>query len=191
MFNIDFQRLNVKISDCNFKHVEGFVNKVIGLTIEVEGIKAFVGEVCNIYNDRNEQIPAEVVGFKDGNIVLMPLGELTGISLGCRIVPTGKQLSVRCSDELLGRVIDGIGNPIQGDDITSGEFYSLDRQPPDPLKRRRIKEIIPTGIKAIDGFITIGEGQRIVGLCPTNFYSIIDKEKINGRTKNGKEKAIV
>ena len=161
MFDIDFQKLNVKISDTNFKHVEGFVNKVIGLTIEVEGIKAFVGEVCNIYNDRNDEIPAEVVGFKDGNIVLMPLGELIGISPGCRIVPTGKQLSVRCSDELLGRVIDGIGNPIQGDAIENGDFYALDRQPPDPLKRRRIKEIIPTGIKAIDGFITIGEGQRI------------------------------
>lgn len=161
MLNIDFQKLNEKISNCNFKHVEGKVCKVIGLTIEVEGIKAFVGEVCNIYNNKNEEIKAEVVGFKDDNIVLMPLGELTGISPGCRIVPTDKQLTVRCSDELLGKVVDGLGNPLQAEAITYGEFYSLNNQPPDPLTRRRIKEIIPTGIRAIDGFVTIGEGQRI------------------------------
>jgi flagellum-specific ATP synthase len=161
VLNIDFHKLNEKISNCNFNQVEGSVCKVVGLTIEVEGIRAFVGEVCNIYNDRNDVIKAEVVGFKDDYIMLMPLGELTGISPGCRVVPTGKLLSVRCCDELLGRILDGLGNPIQGKAITCGEYYSLDRQAPDPLTRRRIKKIIPTGIRAIDGFVTIGEGQRV------------------------------
>lgn len=161
MINIDFQQLKVKVSECNFNYFEGIVKKVIGLTVEVEGIRAFVGEVCIIYNDKNHPISCEVVGFKDDNVILMPLGELIGIAPGCRVVPQGKPLSIQCSEQLFGKVLDGLGNPMDGDELRGGIPYALDTQPPDPLKRRRIKEILPTGVRAIDGFLTCGEGQRI------------------------------
>lgn len=161
MLNIDFERLNRKIVNSTAYYFEGRVKKVIGLTIEVEGIRAAVGELCIIYNHKNEEIKCEVVGFKEKEVLLMPLGELVGIAPGCRVVPQGKPLSVRCSDELLGKILDGIGDPFYGDGISGGEFYSLDNSPPDPMTRKRIKEILPTGLRAIDGFLTCGDGQRI------------------------------
>lgn len=161
MLNIDFERLNRKIVNSTAYYFEGRVKKVIGLTIEVEGIRAAVGELCIIYNHKNEEIKCEVVGFKEKEVLLMPLGELVGIAPGCRVVPQGKPLSVRCSDELLGKILDGIGDPFYGDGISGGEFYRLDNSPPDPMTRKRIKEILPTGLRAIDGFLTCGDGQRI------------------------------
>ena len=158
---MDFENIHKKVNECNFYYKEGIVKKVIGLTIEVEGIKAFIGEVCTIYNEKNNIISCEVVGFKENDVILMPLGELIGISPGCRVVPTGKPLNVKCSDELFGKVIDGLGRPLEGEELKSGSSYPLDREPPNPLKRRRIKDIIPTGVRAIDGFLTCGEGQRI------------------------------
>lgn len=161
MLSIDFDLMRKKLSESNFNYFEGVVKKVIGLTIEVGGIRAFVGELCTIYNDKNYAIPCEVVGFREDNVILMPLGEINGISPGCRVVPEGKPLSANCSDELFGKVLDGLGRPIDGKDLTDGLPYSLDREPPDPLKRKRIKDILPTGVRAIDGFLTCGEGQRI------------------------------
>ena len=161
MINIDYSKLEKKISETNTVFTEGKVTKVIGLTIEVEGIKSFVGELCTIYNEMNNSIKCEVVGFRDNAVLLMPLGELVGISPGCRVVPENKPLSVRCSDELLGKIIDGLGNPLDGSRIQFGEDYNLDNDPPDPMKRKRIKEIMPTGLRAIDAFLTCGEGQRL------------------------------
>ncbi|WP_097025849.1 flagellar protein export ATPase FliI [Clostridium peptidivorans] len=158
---LKFQLINKRVKETTFYHMEGIVKKVIGLTIEAEGIKSFIGEVCIIYNERNNPIDCEVVGFKDKDVILMPLGELIGISPGCRVVPTGKPLSVKCSEELFGKVLDGLGRPLEGEEARYGVYYPLDTAPPDPMKRKRIKDIIPTGIRAIDGFITCGEGQRI------------------------------
>ena len=161
MMNLNFEYLLSKIPDINYTYSEGVVKNVIGLTIEVQGITAFVGEVCKIYNISNEEISCEVVGFRDKDVILMPLGELVGISPGCRVVPTGSPLSVKCTEELFGKVLDGLGNPLSGAEITKYTTYSLNASPPDPLKRRRITEVLPTGIRAIDGFLTCGEGQRI------------------------------
>ena len=161
MINIDFDLLKAKINDIDPIYIEGTVKEIIGLTIEVQGIKAFVGEVCTIYNIKNEPISCEVVGFKAQGVLLMPLGELVGIAPGCRVVPERKPLEVKCSDELLGKVLDGLGNPIYGEGFSGGEYYPLENQPPDPLKRKRIKEVLPTGVRAIDGFLTCGDGQRI------------------------------
>ncbi|ERI91249.1 flagellar protein export ATPase FliI [Clostridiales bacterium oral taxon 876 str. F0540] len=161
MFSIDFTSLKKKVGDTNLVYVEGLVKKVIGLTIEVEGIKAFVGEVCTIYNEKNVAITCEVVGFKEDNVILMPLGELIGIAPGCRVVSHGKPLSISCSDNLLGKILDGLGNPLEGEILKGEALYQLDRDPPDPLKRRRIKDVLPTGVRAIDGFLTCGEGQRV------------------------------
>lgn len=159
---LDFRRIRRSINNLSTTYYEGVVKNVIGLTIEASGIRAFVGEVCIIYSDTKCEIKCEVVGFKDESIILMPLGELIGISPGCRVVPTGKALHVVCSEDLLGKVLDGIGNPLENIERNHvGESYNMDASPPDPLKRRRIKDILPTGVRAIDGFLTCGEGQRI------------------------------
>ena len=159
--SLDFKGICNKILEIDFKYVEGIVKQVIGLTIEVEGIKAFIGEVCTIYNEKEHPITCEVVGFREDNVILMPLGEIIGISPGCKVVPNKKPLSVKCSEELFGMVLDGLGKPLKGQELKSFTEYSLDTSPPDPLKRRRIKDCLPTGVRAIDGFLTCGEGQRI------------------------------
>lgn len=161
MLSIDFDMLNKTVAESRTLYSEGKVKKVIGLTIEVEGIKAFVGELCTIYNVKNNPIMCEVVGFKEDDVILMALGELSGIAPGCKVVPQGRLLSVKCSDDLQGKVLDGLGEPLQGENLRSGIYYPLDQDPPDPLRRRRIKDILPTGVRAIDGFLTCGEGQRI------------------------------
>lgn len=161
MIALNFEYLMNKIPDINYTYSEGVVVNVIGLTIEVQGITAFVGEVCKIYNNSNEDISCEVVGFRDKDVILMPLGELVGIAPGCRVIPTGRPLSAKCSEELFGKVLDGLGNPLNGSEISAYTSYPLNASPPDPLKRRRITDIIPTGVRAIDGFLTCGEGQRI------------------------------
>ena len=160
--DLDFNKLMKKVNTTSTIYSEGVVKKVIGLTIEVQGIKAFVGELCIIYNEKNMAVNCEVVGFRDEFVILMPLDELIGISPGCRVVPQHKPLSVKCSDKLLGHIIDGLGNPLDCDSISmDGEEYPLENEAPDPLKRKRIKEIMPTGVRAIDGFLTCGDGQRI------------------------------
>ncbi|MGL5716031.1 MAG: EscN/YscN/HrcN family type III secretion system ATPase, partial [Paraclostridium sp.] len=162
LFNIDFERINNSVNNIEFATAKGIVKKVIGLTIEVEGIKAFVGELCVVYNTKNKPINCEVVGFRENEVILMPLGELNLVAPGCKVISKGIPLSVKCSDSLLGKVLDGIGNIIdEKETISYGERYSLNNQPPDPMKRSRIRDIMPTGIRAIDAFMTCGEGQRI------------------------------
>ena len=160
--NLDFDKLIKKVNNTSTIYSEGVVKKVIGLTIEVQGIKAFIGELCIIYNQKNIPINCEVVGFRDEFVILMPLDELIGISPGCRVVPQHKPLSVKCSDKLLGHILDGLGKPIDCEELfIDGEEYPLENDAPDPLRRKRIKEIMPTGVRAIDGFLTCGDGQRI------------------------------
>ena len=161
MLNIDFNLIRKRVNEIDTTYCEGIVSEVIGLTIEVQGIKAFVGEVCTIYNVYNNPVSCEVVGFKNNKVILMPLGELVGISPGCIVVPERRPLEVQCSDDLMGMVLDGLGKPIYGGEFLTGTPYPLENQPPDPLKRKRIKDILPTGVRAIDGFLTCGDGQRI------------------------------
>ncbi|CCL38388.1 flagellar protein export ATPase FliI [Clostridioides difficile] len=159
--SIDFDKINKKIENLELTISEGRVKKIIGLTVEVEGIKAFVGELCVIYNQVNKPVNCEVVGFKDKEVILMALGELTLIAPGCKVISKGIPLSVMCSDNLLGKVLDGLGNPIDNSDAVLGDRYNLNNEPPDPMKRKKIRNIMETGVRAIDAFTTCGEGQRI------------------------------
>ncbi|HFL2414415.1 TPA: flagellar protein export ATPase FliI [Clostridioides difficile] len=158
---IDFDKINKKIENLELTISEGRVKKIIGLTVEIEGIKAFVGELCVIYNQVNKPVNCEVVGFKDKEVILMALGELTLIAPGCKVISKGIPLSVMCSDNLLGKVLDGLGNPIDNSDAVLGDRYNLNNEPPDPMKRKKIRNIMETGVRAIDAFTTCGEGQRI------------------------------
>lgn len=160
MLNIDFDYLKSKVVSFDTIRLTGKVKQVVGLTIEVEGLQASVGEVCNVIT-RHGKVPCEVVGFKDNAILLMPLDEVSGVAPGCQVEATGKTLSVRAGDDLLGRVLDGLGNPMDGRKLKGLVDYPLQRKPPNPLDRKRITNILSTGVRAIDGFLTCGEGQRI------------------------------
>lgn len=140
----------------------GKVSKVVGLTIESEGPQASIGDLCNIRIGRGKSVKAEVVGFKDEKVLLMPLGEMTGIGPGSVVSAKGETLKVAVGPELIGRVIDGLGNPMDGKgSINCKQYYRTDNKPPNPMTRKRISEPLPLGVRAIDGLLTIGKGQRV------------------------------
>lgn len=141
----------------------GRVSKLIGLTIEANGPAVEIGEVCRIYPLKGRHfINAEVIGFRDNIVVLMPFGEMTGIGPGSKVVATGSYLSVEVGDELLGRVLDGLGNPIDGEKTPILHHkYEVDNAPPNPLTRDKIEYVLPLGITAIDSLLTCGKGQRV------------------------------
>ncbi|MDD5456931.1 MAG: flagellar protein export ATPase FliI [Candidatus Margulisbacteria bacterium] len=140
----------------------GKVTEVVGLIIEAQLQGVSVGEVCHIEIPSNRMVRSEVVGFKKDKALLMPFGPLEGISPGSLVYATGKPLSVKVGKNLLGRVLDGLGDPIDGKgDIKAEAFYPLDNEPPDPVKRPRITKVLETGVRVIDGCLTLGRGQRI------------------------------
>ncbi|NHN28383.1 flagellar protein export ATPase FliI [Paenibacillus agricola] len=143
--------------------VNGKVTQVIGLTVESEGPDASIGDVCYIYPFKsNVPLKAEVVGFKNNRVLLMPLGELTSIGPGCDVVGTGKPLTVQVGHELLGKVLDGLGQPLDGSFLPSRmTHYSTNNIPGNPLKRPRVLDPISVGVRCIDGLLTIGKGQRV------------------------------
>jgi flagellum-specific ATP synthase len=148
-------------SEHDFLHLNGSVKKIIGLTIESAGPEVFLGECCKINTIDGKTVLSEVVGFKDNHIILMPLDEFSGISLGCEVHGTKRTLSIGIDEDILGRVLDGLGRPIDGKSIFVKNHTSLNNKPPNPMVRNRIKEVLPVGIRAIDGFTTLGKGQRI------------------------------
>src|SRR5580692_9491849 len=141
----------------------GRVVQLIGLVVESEGPLAAVGEVCHILSGRHSgSTLAEVVGFRNHHLLLMPLGEIHGIHPGSEVIATGAPLRVAVGSSLKGRVIDRLGNPIDGQgSIAAEQNVGLKLSPPHPLKRQRITNVFQTGIKAIDTFIPCGRGQRL------------------------------
>lgn len=145
----------------------GIVKKVIGVTVEGTGPQADMGELCRIHildkkTGQERILDAEVVGFKEDSIILMPYGNVNGISPGCPITGTGRAMEVPVGNSLLGRIINGKCEPIdEKGSIVPEAHYSIFRSSPSPLKRERIKKKISVGIKAIDGLLTAGEGQRV------------------------------
>ena len=162
-YELNFDEYIQYIENNRFYSVVGKVTQVIGLTIVVQGIRSFVGEVCEILLDDSGEnsVLAEVVGFRGQQVLLMPLGDLKGVGAGCKVIPTGKILTIPVGEELLGRILDGLGRPMEGPMPPLKDYYSVERTPPNPLKRKRITRIMPTGVRAIDGLLTCGEGQRI------------------------------
>jgi flagellum-specific ATP synthase len=122
-----------------------------------------VGETCTIVYRRTAQpVLCEVVGFRGNRVLLMPLGELGGMGAGSEVIALGRPLEIVLSDDLLGRVVDGLGNPMDGrGPILGGRRADVTNSPPDPLKRRRVSEPLGLGIRVIDGLLTTGKGQRV------------------------------
>ncbi|QNN71764.1 flagellar protein export ATPase FliI [Vagococcus carniphilus] len=159
---IPLEKIKKKLTNQNYFLKYGKVTQVVGLIIKVEGLNVFIGEVCQIeILKSNRQVMAEVVGFVNKTVLLMPLDELDGIGPGCLVKPTGSALEIEINDNLLGQTLDGLGRVLTNNEEISGEKYSVNRESPDPFKRRRIETVMSTGVKAIDGILTVGEGQRL------------------------------
>jgi len=139
----------------------GKVTQVVGLAVEVSGLTGAVGDLCYVVSG-DRRLPAEIVGFRDRRLLLMPLGELAGVRPGTEVVSTEHPQSVPVGPGLLGRVIDGFGQPIdERGPIETGAVRPLQQEPPPVLTRQRIDDPLETGIRAVDGLLPIGRGQRI------------------------------
>lgn len=161
MISIPYDRYEQILTKGTLQLRMGKVKKVIGLIIHAVGLKVFIGEVCDILIGEDNRISAEVVGFQDESVLLMPLGDVQGIGPGCLVLPSGKALQVRVGDELLGTTLDGLGNPMDLKKRRLEGYADINRTPPNPFQRKRIEKVMSTGVKAIDGILTCGEGQRI------------------------------
>jgi flagellum-specific ATP synthase len=163
---VDLTKYRSIISRLDTVRANGLVTQVIGLVVESIGPAAQVGELCEIrHGGRNAPtVKAEVVGFKANRLMLMPLGEMAGIKPGSEVVATGKMQQVTVGDFLLGRVLDGLGEPADSKGPLHGpgaKQYPIFAAPPNALTRRRITEPVGLGIRAIDGLLTLGKGQRM------------------------------
>lgn len=161
MNNIDISKYKSVLQKEYIKKL-GKVSRVVGLTIEADGPDVSIGNCCKINTRDNKSVLAEVVGFKDKKILLMPYGDIEGVSLGNTVEGTDYPLAVKVSDQLLGRVLNGLGEPMdhKGPLVFKKEV-STTNTAPDPLSRNRIKDQISLGVKAIDGLLSIGKGQRV------------------------------
>ncbi|MDX8046937.1 flagellar protein export ATPase FliI [Gracilibacillus sp. S3-1-1] len=141
----------------------GKVDRVVGLLIEARGPEARMGEVCYIHTTKkNEKIMAEVIGFYEKKVLLMPYSSLSNIASGCLVEATKNSLQVKIGRSLIGKVIDSTGNMLDGSYLPKGlKEYPTEQAPPNPLERPRIKEPIQIGVRAIDTMLTVGKGQRI------------------------------
>ena len=161
--NMDFAKYHNIIENVNPVSVYGKVSEMAGLLVEGHDPGTSIGEMCRIYpGDNGNAISAEVVGFRSGNVLLMPIESLQGIGPGCRILPLGKKADVKIGHNLLGRVIDGLGKPIddKGPVKFEGE-YPIYAESINPLKRGRIREPMDLGIRVINGLFSCGKGQRM------------------------------
>lgn len=143
--------------------VHGRVTELVGLLIRAAVPGARVGELCLIHSPhRAKVLRAEVVGFRGSEVILMPLGDVSDVAMGAEVVPTGTSLSIKVGESLIGRVLDGLGEPLDGKGLIEGAVEKIvSARPPDPMKRQRVTKQFKTGIKALDGLLTVGEGQRI------------------------------
>lgn len=159
----DFAKLRRVIAETDTLPQRGRVTQVVGLTIEADGPGVNIGQLCRIRPAGGGQpILAEVVGFRAARTILMPLGEMDGVGPGCEVISTGQALTVQVGRDLLGRVLDGLGRPLDGRGSAASEgAYPVNGQPPNPITRPRISAPLPVGVRAIDGLLTCGRGQRL------------------------------
>lgn len=160
---LDMHKYHRTISEIDTIRVFGKVTQILGLIIEGHGPGSSVGELCDIYTKwGKESVEAEVVGFKGERIQLMPLGETRGFSPGSKIVAKRHKAQIKVGNSLLGRVLDGFGNPLDNKgDIVEKLSYPIYSDPLNPMDRRRIEKPLDLGIKAINGVLTCGQGQRL------------------------------
>lgn len=155
-------RYFTQLETCSALRWEGRVTQVVGQMVESDGPFCCVGELCHLIDSRGRIFPGEVVGFRGAIVLSMPLERPGGLRYGDRIITWGARPTMRVGEQLLGRVIDGGGAPLDAQPAPTGrDFRELDRQAPLPLERVPIREALSCGIRAIDGFLTCGRGQRV------------------------------
>jgi flagellum-specific ATP synthase len=161
MISINFDKYRV-LQGKSYEQEIGRVVKMVGLTIEASGPNANLNDVCYITGENSRhKIPAEVVGFRENRILLMPYDDMTGVGIGSLVENSGSAFKVPVGRDLLGKTLDGLGNPMDDSELMRSQYYPAEAPPPDPLKRKIIDEVLPLGVKAVDGMLTVGKGQRI------------------------------
>lgn len=160
---MDFEGFREAVTKSDTFRYMGKIEKIVGMTIEASGPQCSIGDVCRIYSkDMKSCIRAEVVGFNKEKVLLMPYTELEGIGPGSIVDNTGDKLNVRAGEGLIGRIVDAAGNPLDGGgEIDYTEEVSITGTPSNPFERPPIKDTIQLGVKAIDGMLTMGKGQRM------------------------------
>ncbi|MGE5238713.1 MAG: FliI/YscN family ATPase [Chloroflexota bacterium] len=158
---IDLSPYIGRVGSCEPMRVYGRVVEITGTIIKATGVKSSVGESCRIFTHGGLTLEAEVVGFRDGKVLLMGIGDLSNIGLGSRVLPHGKTASVKVSQDAVGRILNDRGDPLDGKGRISGTEYPLLAPTPHPLFRRRICEPLDLGVRAINGLLTCGKGQRV------------------------------
>jgi len=160
-FENTFKDFESKIDNKNILSLQGKVTRIIGITIESTGPDASLGELCSIKLKNGTEALAEVVGFYDNKTLLMPFEDVQGLYVGAPVRKNDSKVSVCVGEELLGKVLDGLGRSIEGMKIKSEKTTSIYKSPPNPLIKKKIEEPLSVGVKAIDGMISLGKGQRI------------------------------
>lgn len=160
--SIDFEQFHSALQKVNLLAYKGSILRVSGLTVESNGPAVGLGQLCQIQLQDGRCVPAEVIGFKVGHLILLPLEQVDGICPGDTVVALDKPRCITLDDSILGRVLDGLGRPIDGKGpLIGSEKRSLDNTSPPPLSRKMITEPLSLGIRAIDGMLTCGKGQRM------------------------------
>ncbi len=161
MNNIDFTKYNILLTRSFIKRM-GKVTKIVGLTVESIGPEANLNDLCVIVSqDKKVQVEAEVIGFRDDRLLLMPYEDITGIGVGSTVENKHEPLVVNVGPQLLGQVLDGLGHPMDKTTLDTKECYPVEAAAPEPMSRAIITEPLTLGVKAVDGLLTIGKGQRI------------------------------
>lgn len=161
--NLNLKELTKKLEKAKGLEIKGYLTSLIGLSLKAKIAGVEVGELVEIKRNNMEPLIAEITGFVEEEVTLVPFGECIGISPGTEVIPKGEPFSILCGEALLGRIVDGLGNPIDGRPLPKFrmEPWQVFRNPPSPLQRTPIREPITLGIKAIDMLTTVGKGQRI------------------------------
>lgn len=162
--SLSSEKLRKGIRLNNFYTTLGKIDQIVGLTVEATGLACNIGDVCRITVDGvdRRQVSSEVVGFRNGKVLLMPYEDVEGIGYGSFVSNTGDKLKIRVGDEMVGRTVDALGRPIDGKgDIPFSAEYQILGTPANPMERPQISQPLEFGVKAIDGMLTIGKGQRM------------------------------
>ena len=161
MVTIEFDKYR-KLLDKSYEQEIGKVVKMVGLTIEASGPGVNLNDICYITGeDAAGKKIAEVIGFRENRVLLMPYDDMTGVGIGSLVINSGGTFKVPVGEELLGKTLDGLGYPLDQSELNINCYYPAEAQPPDPLKRKIIDEVLPLGVKAVDAMLTVGKGQRI------------------------------
>jgi len=185
--SIDLDRLSQTLQAEDTVKIQGRLRAVVGLALHVELPDARVGELVEISRKHRPELLAEIVGFDADGVTVMPLGAADGLGPDDMVTPRGAPLQIRVGPDLLGRVLDGLGKPMDGGPALQGEPVSVMRPAPAALERRPIERILPLGVRALDAFVTVGEGQRM-GLFSA---AGVGKSTLLGQIAQGSEADIV